>query len=715
MLRNVNNEISKSPNATPPTALEKLTAKLTAVFINVLPKYGYVVRDKQIELAVEMLNALYNNGIALCEAGVGIGKTHAYILASLLISRYGANILRLRSYYPITREYRSDSPMPVIISTSSIALQKSIVTDYIPQISAILLNNRLISEPLTCVVRKGKEHYICPKRLADYLREMKNTGLKHQLLPILESNELTDLDGFDKISAQIKRKICVDSHCNHNCKQRETCPYMTFMTKAKSGEFDFQVCNHNYLLADTLRRKEDGKPLLPNYQALVIDEAHKFLQAARQMYGAEITNTEIVNLARLITDFKTSDKKTKIKIDSYNRNLDKYGKQLFKLLIKGIPPPDEFSDDLERFKTEIGRQTKTALRGLIANAENLIEQIDGFVAYEDEHYKSLRSYIVARLRNLSARLSAFNTLDDIIYWLEIPKVTKKTTGETKLCCIPKTLGQTLFADLWSKPLPIILTSGTLSASGDFTRVKKSLGLDLVQHNRLAETVKPSPFDYKKNTLLYISERVPFPDNRNTEYISAVATEVERLITAAHGHTAVLFTSYKVMELVYGIIKAKNLGYPLFKLERGGVNAIDRFKKSGNGVLFASGSMWEGIDIPGDALSMLIIVKLPFPVPDPIGDYERTLYKTMDDYKREVITPEMQLKLKQGYGRGVRTERDTVVIALLDLRVRLGGLYRKCVLTAMPDCNVTSSIADVTQFYKDHKPAEYFTKKVGGTQ
>ena len=157
----------------------------------------------------------------------------------------------------------------------------------------------------------------------------------------------------------------------------------------------------------------------------------------------------------------------------------------------------------------------------------------------------------------------------------------------------------------------------------------------------------------------------------------------------------------------GSLATRNLPFPLMRLERGSSAAIERFKQSKNGVLFASGALWEGIDIPGDALSMLIIVKLPFQVPDPIGEYEQTLYKDMFEYKSRVVVPEMLIKLKQGFGRLIRTERDSGVVAILDSRANATGAYRGRVLDALPDCGVTDDIEDVICFYDAKKSSEYF--------
>jgi ATP-dependent DNA helicase DinG len=201
--------------------------------------------------------------------------------------------------------------------------------------------------------------------------------------------------------------------------------------------------------------------------------------------------------------------------------------------------------------------------------------------------------------------------------------------------------------------------------------------------------------------------MPFPDGKDKKYIAGITDEINRLIMASHGHAAVLFTSYDTMGRVHAALSARNLPFPLMRLERGSSAAIENFKQTKNAVLFASGSLWEGIDIPGDALSMLIIVKLPFQVPDPIGEYEQTLYSNMYEYKQRVIVPEMLLKLKQGFGRLIRTETDTGVVAILDSRANSSGVYRKRVLDALPDCRVTTDIGEIERFILEKKPPEYF--------
>ena len=201
--------------------------------------------------------------------------------------------------------------------------------------------------------------------------------------------------------------------------------------------------------------------------------------------------------------------------------------------------------------------------------------------------------------------------------------------------------------------------------------------------------------------------MPFPDIHDEQYIEAISREIVNLIDATFGHTLILFSSYWLMERIFYEVKQEIQSYPLFIMKRGRMDMIENFRRSGNGVLFASDSAGEGIDLPGDILSSVIIVKLPFPVPNPILEYERTKYDDFSLYVKEIITPGMIIKLRQWFGRGIRRETDTAVFSILDSRVGIYGRYRKEVLKALPDMPVVDQIGDVRRFIVKKKTEEYF--------
>jgi ATP-dependent DNA helicase DinG len=673
---------------------KRLSEVQRKIFTEILPKHGFPPRGEQIELADEILTAMYEQGILLAEAEVGIGKTLAYLIAAVLIRRGRVNETKLGAVLP------DGHPMPVLVATSSIALQRAIVRDYIPTLSEILMEHGVIKTPLTAALRKGKGNYLCERRLNAFYK-FAATETKTRLAPLM-SGTLVDLGAAKNLTPYMRRNICVDGQCNGDCSLGSVCRYMRHMRLIRRGGYDFQVLNHNIFLADLLRRAKDRQPLIPDCQAVIIDEAHKFTDAARDMYGASLTLAELCRIVNDVRGFTFAPYVPTSDLMRECNRVQSKSRTLFRFLNKEVPNSED--DEPERYATKIRERTEKLIAALKDNIDVLKETISGravAVKFEARRRDALRA-----LERVSDNLATFSHHERLVYWME-DDGSDDELRFTVLRGIPKNLGELLRGDLWTGRVPIVLTSGTLSAAGSFEHIKKKTGLDLIPVKRLMETSKPSPFNYRSNALLYMSESTLFPENGNAAYIASISAEVERLALASRGHTAVLFTSYKAMDMVWERVMKRELPYPMFRLDRGGAAEIERFKSSGNGILFASGALWEGIDIPGDVLSTLIIVRLPFAVPDPVSEWERTSYSGMDEYKRRVVVPEMLIKLKQGFGRLIRTETDTGVVAILDSRANSSGAYRERVLATLPDCRVTSTIGDVDRFMLEKKPNAYF--------
>ena len=538
---------------------EALAQTTNDIFERILPEHGYTLRTEQLALAQDILKALSRRSVLLAEAGVGIGKTHAYLITAALVKRGNLNDFWLRGCYP---GMAYAAKMPVVVATSSIALQKAIVQDYIPEISRILLERGIIRKPLTCVLRKGKEHYLCDKRLHLLWKQTADTGVKKLLVPLLPSRSGIDLGEMDFLSPYIKRRICVKGRCGVNCGWRDICRYRAFYATAQLDKVDFQICNHNYLLADTLHRANGQKPLIPNYQAVVLDEAHKFLQAARQMYGVSLTSEALPHLAKTIRSFVFQQGQSTAELWRDADKLTSQSERLFYTLHENVPDLPDCEDETERFQTEIDSPALQRLHNLSELIDRLMLRLKA--SQPLKKYEAPCARTLWELDEAQKQIAAFLQPDSLVYWLEQPTAD---SDEILLCGIPKRLGDSLHADLWSKGIPIVLTSGTMAAGTDFRYLKRGLGLERISSGKLLETVRPSPFDYKNNVLIYTSNAVPFPDSRDGRYIAAVADELERLILAAHGHTAALFTSYRVMELVYALLQRRGLPFPLFLLGR----------------------------------------------------------------------------------------------------------------------------------------------------
>ena len=634
-----------------PTGYAESHRIVEKIFREILPRHGMAVREEQIALCHEVLDTLYNKEISLCEAGVGTGKTLAYLMGCILWQMHRPERMKL----------------PIVISTSSVALQDAILTEYLPDLSAILLDEGIITAPITAVVRKGKERFVCDARLAERaaLVHPKRTREKSSLL-IAEN--ILDMDHIPELSHYDRCRICVPQSCPRDCFLREDCRYQQYLRDSMKP--DIQICNHNYLLADASHRQEDRPLLLRSYQALVVDEAHKLPDAARQMYTEKLSEADMNDLCLQLQQAHYLHLEQRLRSTFLAFSIS-CGQNLSRLRRK-----DSVSFTLTPFRRE-------ALADCIA-----ILQYAGAIL-------GMPRYLRHRLGEAESffRLFLLEVPTRILY------IDYDADGQPTFCAASSRVPQLLRSALWNTREPAILTSGTLAAAGDFSHTEQLLGL--TTYRPLRHFRADSPFNYKKKCLLYFPPRVKARmDNRK------MAEEIVRLVDACHGHALVLFTAYRQMAEVRALTDCQ-WTYPTYQAWRNGGKIIQQFKQSGNGVLFAAGSCWEGIDFPGDMVSLLIIAKLPFPIPDPVSNYERQQYPKLRDYISAEVIPEMQKKLRQGFGRAIRTEQDSCVVAILDERAGIGGKYHDAVLAALPTCPTTEKIEDVQQFIREQKRPDYF--------
>ena len=634
-----------------PTGYAESHRMAEKIFRDILPQHGMAVREEQIALCHEVLDTLYNKEISLCEAGVGTGKTLAYLVACIL--------------WQMNRPERMK--LPIVISTSSVALQDAILTEYLPDLSTVLLGEGIIREPITAVVRKGKERFVCDARLAERTA-LVQPSRKRQKNSLRIAENILDMDHIPELSRYDRCRICVPQSCPRDCFMRLDCRYQQYLRDSMKP--DIQICNHNYLLADASHRIEDRPLLLRSYQALVVDEAHKLPDVARQMYTETLSETDINDLCLQLQQAHYLHLAQRLRSAFLAFSIS-CGQNL-----SGLRRKDSVSFTLTPFRRE-------ALADCIA----ILQYAGGFV--------DMPRYLRYRLGEAESffRLFLLEVPTRILY------IDYGADGHPTFCAGSSRIPQLLRSALWNTREPAILTSGTLAAAGDFSHTEQLLGL--AAYRPLRHFRADSPFDYKKKCLLYFPPRARTRvDNRH------MAEEIIRLVDSCHGHALVLFTSYRQMAEVRALTDGQ-WPYQTYQAWRNGGKIIQQFKQSGNGVLFAAGSCWESIDFPGDMVSLLIIAKLPFPIPDPVSDYERKQYPNLRDYINAEIIPEMQKKLRQGFGRAIRTEQDSCVVAVLDERAGIGGKYYEAVLAALPTCPTTEKIEDVQQFIREQKRPDYF--------
>ena len=639
------------------------------IFRVLLPEQGLAVREEQIRLCHEMLDTLLGERIALCDAGVGIGKTYAYLVACVLMRKY--SILMERNSLP--------KQHPVVVSTSSIALQKAILSEYVPFLSRVLVEQGIIQTPLRAVVRKGKEHFVCDNRLEQRIEairyKQKNAVQREALLSLrkhYDMDTVKDLSGFDR------RLVCVPKFCPRECPGRQMCRYQRYLEESKKQDVFLQICNHNYLLADAFHRREEYKPLLADYRALVVDEAHKLPEAARQMFGKNLCMDDIREIAYYLEREHQNVEARTLKAGMYS---------IFTIIMESHISSHGIKENFQ-----LTGECEFCLWEGIQMIERMMEQLKGVVP----------KWVLNRLQEAKEVLECFLQKNSK-YVLHLRMDKEKIPV---LCAASREIPQLLREMLWDREqaLSAILTSGTLKAGKGFARTLQITGLE--GRTDVQSYVAESPFAYEENCLLYLPKTLRKCKRGSREEVEMVAGQIHSLICSTYGHTLVLFTSYTLMGSVYQILR-DGIPFPMVEVWRHSQEEILRFKTMENAVLFAAGSCWEGVDFPGDMVSSLIIVKLPFAVPDPISEAEKETYESLEDYIQAIIVPDMQKKLRQGFGRAIRTETDTCVVSILDFRAVKGGKYHEDVMCALPPCQMAEELREVQDFIRSRKGVEYY--------
>ena len=648
-------------------------AMIDTIFRVILRESGYAVREEQIKLCKDIYEGLTRKRVAICEAEVGIGKSLAYLVAAICARK--------------THDVYMPQTEPVTITTSNIELQNSLIYKEIPRLSAILQKYGIIDKPLAAALRKGREHYFCRLRYEDYLWTIKRNPRKYaSRIALLESERFTSgqVTDLDKVSmpVSLKDRICAKGECKY-CPYEDSCPYATYVAKAMSKKkpMDFQVTNHNLYLMSTQKSN-----LLRESSCVIVDEAHKLKDAAQEVFGERVREHDVMrylNFIKIRCDAPASHERFKATLD-YAANLNS---ALFVML----------SDLVGDHPTERGE-----IVSLPQQCHEVISDLMDSLLVLESLREEIKGKQLINGRKIADSLQVFLKPSAILTWVE-----KELDGELSLCCCPKDIGSHLLEDVWDKDKSHVLTSGTMSDGTSFEFFKRENGIASIPKSLILEAMTESPFDYKNHTRLYIPNDLPFPDNGDDDYINAIADRIVELIEATNGHTAILFTSYKLLQAIHTRTKDRLQKYDVFMMTKSNKNAINAFKKSKNGVIFASGSMWEGVDFVGDCLSSVIIVRLPFPMRSVTMEEKKNASKNVPQFIADYAVPEMLIKLRQGAGRLIRSEQDTGVLSILDSRASENGAYSRKVRQALRKYPMVSTIDEVHDFMKSVKQPDYF--------
>lgn len=632
------------------TNRQKAHSMIDHIFKDLFPAQGMAERSEQIKLSHRMLDTMLDGGIALCDAGTGIGKTYAYLTAAAAASRFGTG----------------SSHRPIIISTSSIALQNAVQTEYLPLLSCTLLADGQIDKPLLSVIRKGKGHYVCDERLQRRLRQVNFQKKDPAAADALRSlKDTLDMDKVPHLSGYDRERVCVPQFCD--CDHQD-CRYRCFLKRCDDDRYVFQICNHNLLLADAIHRSQGRRSILPDHGIIIVDEAHKLPEAAREMFGMTLTAGDIQSMIR------------QLRAERYSLAADVLTDTAGPLLRK-LTAPREEAETLDAY---------LHLLTIPSRSLPIIEkQVGNLLTVQGRRQLETLRGAVSLFSDPQSNMILYTAEDD--------------DGGTMLCATVSNLTEQMRRILWRPEHAFVLASGTLAVGDDFHRFRSQAGL--LDGRRMTESVSLSPFDYRRNCLLYLPQ---LPPSQSSEaYYDELADEIAELIRAAWGHALVLFTSYAAMSAVKDRLRERELSFPLFTLGRNAMHMTERFRQTPGAVLLATGAAWEGFDFPGDCVSLLVIPRLPFAYPDALKEKERENYPSLRQFIQNVAVPEMQIKLRQGFGRAIRTETDTCVIAILDERASYGRRYYAAMRDALPDMRTTSSLRAVTKFLRELKPENYF--------
>ncbi|MCC6445610.1 MAG: DEAD/DEAH box helicase family protein [Armatimonadetes bacterium] len=631
---------------------------------------GYEYRPQQVEMARAVLEAFENKKHCLVEAGTGVGKTLAYLIPAILMAKKGKKIL---------------------VSTHTINLQEQLVRKDIPLL-AEALGDRY---PFEAVVMKGRGNYLCRRNLDEYMGSLFATE-DPDLSKVLawarqtETGDVADL-GFSyaswgEVSSDPDR--CTRQRCGDD----PGCFY--YRHREIAFEADIIVVNHSLFFSDLMIKAGDpAAGVLPPYDLVIFDEAHHLEDIASKSFGVEFSNYRIPTLLGRARRLRDPGDRSKGIVDPLLISLlEERGNRLFDLF-RDVRRQEFFFSDIGEPEREKAIQEEA--QGIVENLDDMGRQL---TFDKERHDPELRDPMDG-LRRTCSRLKGdllmlfYQPLPETFNWCE--KAGGEGKGRRSLCVLRQTpvqVSNLLAAQLWPKAESAALTSATLSCSGSFEYIRSRLGL-----TECVEAIEGSPFDFESQSLLYVPVHFDPPSDKE-EYAQTVIEEIERLVNISQGRAFVLFTSYRMLNAAYNALIGR-IPYPTFKQgETSNPKLLQAFREAGDGVLFGTHSFWEGVDVQGDALSCVIIDRLPFSVPDTPTNRARVeaIEQAGGDWFYEYAMPQAQIRLKQGFGRLIRTRQDRGVVAILDSRLAKKR-YGKEFLKYLPPCRKTKRLETVASF------------------
>ena len=640
----------------------------------------YEPRPSQLAMAEQVERALAEGRALVVEAGTGTGKTLAYLL-------------------PAAR-----SGLKVVISTATKTLQEQLAHKDVPLAAALGANARF-------AFLKGRQNYLCLLRKEHFDRqptfaareEAALYGRLHEWAQRTATGDRAELDSLPESFATWREvNSTADTCTGQKCPHYDQC--FVFKVRREAADADVVVVNHHLFFADLSLRTSSagdaGAAVLPRYDAVIFDEAHAAPDVATENFGAQLSSFRVTELAR---DAVRTPAVPQHARDLAGRLL-REGHAFFDAAARCRPPAGKFSRDADRWTLPPG-----SLAPAEREREALCELVRSLGAALSECADDEVQLLERRCLTLSSDLSLFGASqaasgradleydeprpkDALVQWAE------HRAGHLFLHASPIDVAP-LFQDrLYDRIGPVVFTSATLAVAGSLDYFARRVGLKDAHGPLfpLDEAIHPSPFDYAANAAIYLPRRMPDP--QDDRFADAVADELRRLLPITDGRAFVLFTSLRNMRRVYERLAPELPWQVLLQGERPKTQLLNAFRETPS-VLFASQSFWEGVDVQGDALSMVVIDKLPFASPgEPLvqARIDQLRARGEDPFSAFQV-PEAALALKQGFGRLIRSAQDRGIVALLDPRIAARG-YGRRFLQTLPHCRIVRDPDEARHFW-----------------